>query len=109
VELGVQGGALRLRNPIVSARGTFAPGLELAPLVYLNHLGALVVKVPLREPVEGAPAPRLCETPSEMLNAVGLRNIGVRALVREKLPELRKYDTAVVANVVAARSRTTAR
>jgi len=44
-----------------------------------------------------------------MLNAVGLRNIGVRALVREKLPELRKYDTAVVANVVAARSRTTAR
>jgi len=99
VELGVQAGAVRLRNPVVAASGTFAYGLELAPLVSLNRLGGLVVKGLSREPMEGAPAPRLCETPSGMLNAVGLQNIGVRAFVREKLPELRKCDTAVVANV----------
>jgi len=99
VDLGVQVGALRLRNPVIAASGTFGYGLELAPLVDLNRLGGVVVKGLSREPMDGAPAPRLCETPSGMLNAVGLQNIGVRAFVREKLPGLRKWDTAVVANV----------
>jgi dihydroorotate dehydrogenase (NAD+) catalytic subunit len=62
-------------------------------------LGGLVVKGLSREPIEGAAPPRLCETPSGMLNAVGLQNVGVRAFVGEKLPLLRKYETAVVANV----------
>jgi dihydroorotate dehydrogenase (NAD+) catalytic subunit len=99
VDLSVQIGALRLRNPILAASGTFGYGVEFARLVDLNRLGGLVVKGLSREPMEGAPSPRLCETPSGMLNAVGLQNIGVRAFVAEKLPALRKYDTAVLANV----------
>jgi dihydroorotate dehydrogenase (NAD+) catalytic subunit len=99
VDLSVQIGALRLRNPILAASGTFGYGVEFAHLVDLNKLGGLVVKGLSREPMEGAPPPRLCETPSGMLNAVGLQNVGVRAFVAEKLPALRKYDTAVLANV----------
>jgi dihydroorotate dehydrogenase (NAD+) catalytic subunit len=99
VDLTVQVGAVRLRNPILAASGTFGYGLEFAHLVDLNRLGGIVVKGLSREPMEGAPAPRICETPSGMLNAVGLQNIGVRAFVVEKLPVLRKYDTAIIANV----------
>ncbi|HYL63542.1 MAG TPA: dihydroorotate dehydrogenase [Candidatus Methylomirabilis sp.] len=99
VDLSVQIGAVRLRNPILTASGTFGYGVEFAHLVDLNCLGGVVVKGLSREPMEGAPAPRLCETPSGMLNAVGLQNIGVRAFVAEKLPVLRKFDTAVIANV----------
>ena len=99
IDLSVEVGALRLRNPVLAASGTFGYGLEFAYLVDLNRLGGLVVKGLSREPMEGAPAPRLCETPSGMLNAVGLQNVGVRAFVAEKLPLLRKYHTAVVANV----------
>ena len=99
VDLSVQIGALRLRNPILAASGTFGYGLEFAHLVNLNRLGGFVTKGLSREPIEGAPPPRLCETPSGMVNAVGLQNVGVRAFVSEKLPVLRKFDTAVVANV----------
>src|SRR4030081_919424 len=99
VDLSVKVGALRLRNPILAASGTFGYGLEFAHLVNLSRLGGLVTKGLSREPIEGAPPPRLCETPSGMLNAVGLQNIGVRAFVTEKLPALRKYDAAVLANV----------
>jgi dihydroorotate dehydrogenase (NAD+) catalytic subunit len=99
VDLTVQIGAVRLRNPILAASGTFGYGVEFAHLVDLNRLGGIVVKGLSREPMEGAPAPRLCETPAGMLNAVGLQNIGVRAFVAEKLPVLRKYDTAIIANV----------
>ena len=99
VDLTVQIGAVRLRNPILAASGTIGYGVEFAHLVDLNRLGGVVVKGLSREPMEGAPPPRLCETPSGMLNAVGLQNIGVRAFVAEKLPVLRKYDTAIIANV----------
>jgi dihydroorotate dehydrogenase (NAD+) catalytic subunit len=99
VDLSVQVGALRLGNPILAASGTFGYGLEFAHLVDLNRLGALVVKGLSREPIEGAPSPRLIETPSGMLNAVGLQNVGVKAFIAEKLPELRKYVVPVLANV----------
>src|SRR5256714_10578930 len=99
VDLSVQIGALRLRNPIIAASGTFGYGLEFAHLVDLNRLGGFVAKGLSREPMEGAPAPRLCVTPSGILNAVGLQNVGVQAFVSEKLPLLRQYDTAVFANV----------
>jgi dihydroorotate dehydrogenase (NAD+) catalytic subunit len=90
---------LRLRNPILAASGTFGYGLEFAHLVDLNRLGGFVTKGLSREPIEGAPAPRLYPTASGMLNAVGLQNVGVRAFIAEKLPVLRKFDTAVIANV----------
>jgi dihydroorotate dehydrogenase (NAD+) catalytic subunit len=99
VDLSVQIGALRLRNPILAASGTFGYGLEFAHLVDLNRLGGFVTKGLSKEPIEGAPAPRLYPSPSVMLNAVGLQNVGVRAFVAEKLPVLRKFDTAVIANV----------
>jgi dihydroorotate dehydrogenase (NAD+) catalytic subunit len=99
VDLSVEVGALRLANPVLAASGTFGYGIEFAHLVDLNRLGGIVVKGLSLEPLEGAPAPRLCETAGGMLNAVGLQNVGVRAFVRDKLPELRKFRTAIVANV----------
>jgi len=99
VDLSVAIGALRFRNPIIAASGTFGYGLEFAHLVDLTHLGGLVTKGLSREPIEGAPGPRLSETPSGMLNAVGLQNVGVRAFVEQKLPALRKFDVPVLANV----------
>ena len=102
VDLSVEIGAVRLRNPILTASGTFGYGVEFAHLVDLNRLGGIVVKGLSREPMEGAPPPRLCETPSGMLNAIGLQNMGVRAFVAEKLPVLRNFDTAIVANVFGA-------
>lgn len=103
VDLSVSVGALRLSNPVLAASGTFGYGIEFAHLVDLNRLGGIVVKGLSLEPMEGAPAPRLCETPSGMLNAVGLQNVGVRAFVAEKLPQLRGYRTAIVANVFGHR------
>lgn len=92
-------GALRLRNPILAASGTFGYGLEFAHLVNLEKLGGFVTKGLSREPMEGAPAPRLSVTASGMLNSVGLQNVGVRAFVRDKLPLLKNCGTAVIANV----------
>jgi dihydroorotate dehydrogenase (NAD+) catalytic subunit len=99
VDLSVQIGSLRLSNPIIAASGTFGYGLEFSHLLDLNRLGGIVVKGLSLEPLDGAPAPRLCETTGGMLNAVGLQNVGARTFVRDKLPELRKLKTAVVANV----------
>jgi dihydroorotate dehydrogenase (NAD+) catalytic subunit len=99
VDLSVQVGALRLPNPIVAASGTFGYGLEFAHLLDLNRIGGFVTKGISQEPIEGAPSPRLCDTPSGMLNAVGLQNVGVEAFVTTKLPLLRKYNTNVIVNV----------
>ena len=99
IDLRVTVGTVSLKNPILAASGTFAYGIEFAHLVDLNRLGGIVVKGLSARPMAGAPPPRMTETPSGMMNAIGLQNIGVRAFVAEKLPQLRRYDTAVVANV----------
>lgn len=99
VDLRVSVGTLLLKNPIIAASGTFGYGVEFAHLVNLNRLGGIVVKGLSAKPMAGAPAPRMCETASGMVNAIGLQNIGVRAFVAEKLPQLRLYDTAIIANV----------
>ena len=99
VDLSVNLGALRLRNPIIAASGTFGYGLEFAHLIDLNTIGGFVTKGLSLNPIQGSPAPRLCHTPSGMLNAVGLQNLGVNAFVTEKLPLLRKYDTPVLVNI----------
>jgi len=88
-----------LKNPIIAASGTFGYGIEFAHLVDLNRLGGIVVKGLSVQPMTGNPAPRMCETPGGMVNAVGLQNIGVRAFVSKKLPALRRFDTAIVANI----------
>jgi dihydroorotate dehydrogenase (NAD+) catalytic subunit len=99
VDLRVSVGSVSLKNPVIAASGTFAYGIEFAQLVDLNRLGGIVVKGLSAQPMEGAPAPRICETASGMVNAIGLQNIGVRAFVADKLPLLRQFDTAVIANV----------
>jgi dihydroorotate dehydrogenase (NAD+) catalytic subunit len=99
VDLSVEVAGIRLKTPVLVASGTFGYGVEFAELVDLNRLGGIVVKGLSAQPMEGAPAPRLCETPAGMLNAVGLQNIGVRAFIAEKLPALRAFDTAIIANV----------
>ena len=99
VDLRVSVGTLHLKNPVIAASGTFGYGIEFAPLVDLNRLGGMVVKGLSLEPMAGNPAPRICETASGMVNAIGLQNVGVRAFVSEKLPDLRRFNTAVIANV----------
>lgn len=99
VDLSVTVTGIRLKNPVLAASGTVGYGVEFAELVDLNQLGGVVVKGLSAQPLEGLPAPRLCETPAGMLNAVGLQNIGVRRFIAEKLPALRQYDTAIIANV----------
>ena len=99
VDLSVNIGALRLRNPIIAASGTFGYGLEFAHLLDLTAIGGFVTKGLSLNPIQGSPAPRLCYTPSGMLNAVGLQNVGVRAFAAEKLPVLRKYVTPVLVNI----------
>jgi dihydroorotate dehydrogenase (NAD+) catalytic subunit len=90
---------ISLKNPVLAASGTYAYGVEFKALVDLNALGGVIVKGLSREPMDGNPPPRLYESSSGMINSIGLQNIGVRAFVREKLPELRAFDTAVIANV----------
>ena len=97
--LQVELAGLRLKNPVLAASGTFAYGVEVSELVDLNRLGGVVVKSLSARPLEGAAPPRLCETPAGMLNAVGLENIGVERFLAEKLPALRRFDTAVIASV----------
>ena len=98
-DLRVSIGTVDLKNPIIAASGTFAYGIEFAELVDLSRLGGLVVKGLSLEPMAGAPAPRMHETAAGMINAIGLQNIGVRAFVSEKLPQLQQYQTKIIANV----------
>jgi dihydroorotate dehydrogenase (NAD+) catalytic subunit len=99
VDLGVSLGPLKLKNPVVTASGTFGYGTEFLSFFDLSLLGGLVVKGLSLKPREGNRPPRIFETPSGMLNAIGLQNVGVDRFVEDKLPELRQYDTAVLANV----------
>ena len=87
------------RNPVLAASGTFAYGAEFEKLVKLNALGGLIVKGLSREPIHGNPAPRLWEAHAGMINSVGLQNMGARAFVHRKLPQLKKFTVPVIANV----------
>jgi len=98
-DLAVEVGTVRLKNPELTASGTFGYGLEFQPFLDLNALGGLVTKGLSPRPRKGNPPERIVETPAGMLNAIGLQNVGVDAFVREKLPKLRAFDTAIVANV----------
>jgi dihydroorotate dehydrogenase (NAD+) catalytic subunit len=97
--LSVEIGRLRLRNPVMTASGTFGYGEEYAPYVDLSRLGAIVVKGLSLKPRMGNPPPRIVETPCGMLNAVGLQNVGVNVFIREKLPFLAQFDLPVIANI----------
>ncbi len=97
--LEVRLGPLTLKNPVVTASGTFGYGAEFLPFLDLSRLGGICVKGLSLLPRQGNPPPRTCETPAGMLNAIGLANVGVEAFVSEKLPALKAHDTAVIANI----------
>ena len=99
VDLTTEFAGILLKNPVMTASGTFGYGEEFSRLIDLNELGGIVVKGLSIEPMSGAQAPRLHETPSGMMNAIGLQNIGVREFVSSKLPNLRRYQTEIFANV----------
>jgi len=98
-DLAVDVGTVRLKNPVLTASGTFGYGLEFLPFLKLSELGGIVTKGLSPKPRRGNPPQRIVETPAGMLNAIGLQNVGVDAFLSEKLPALREHDTAVVANV----------
>ncbi len=97
--LAVQLEPLKLRNPIVTASGTFGYGLEFTDFVDLSLLGGICTKGLSLKPHAGNVPPRICETPAGMLNAIGLQNVGVDIFLREKLPRLRELRATVIANV----------
>jgi dihydroorotate dehydrogenase (NAD+) catalytic subunit len=98
-DLSVNFAGIRLKNPVLTASGTFGYGSEFADFVDLNRLGGVIVKGVSLRPIKGNPPPRIWETPSGMLNAIGLENPGVDVFLNEKLPYLRQFDTAVIVNV----------
>ena len=99
INLEVAFGSLRLKNPIVAASGCIGYGVEYTDVVNLSTLGAVAVKGLFLEEREGHAPPRIVETPSGMLNAIGLQGIGVRRFVNEKLPQLRKCNAVVIVNI----------
>jgi dihydroorotate dehydrogenase (NAD+) catalytic subunit len=99
MDLSVRIGSLTLKNPLIAASGCFGYGVEYADVVDLSALGAIVSKGLFLEPREGHPAPRIVETPSGMLNAIGLQGIGARRFIDEKMPELRARGATVIVNV----------
>lgn len=100
VNTQVRIGKLTLRNPVVTGSGTFGFGNEMARVVDLTQIGACVVKSTSREPRLGNPTPRIVETPSGILNAIGLQNGGVDNFIAEKLPFLRQFDVPIIVNLV---------
>ncbi len=89
----------RLKNPVMTASGTFGYGTEYAELVDIQRLGAIICKGTTLEPRPGNPQPRLVETASGLLNSIGLQNIGVRALIQEKAPIWATWEVPVVVNI----------
>jgi len=88
-----------LKNPVMTASGTFGSGMEYGEFVDLNALGAVVTKGVSAVPWEGNPTPRVCETPSGMLNAIGLQNPGIDLFLKRDIPFLKQYDTRIIVNV----------
>jgi dihydroorotate dehydrogenase (NAD+) catalytic subunit len=99
VKLAVDVAGLHLKNPLLAASGTFGYGVEYEGILDLSVLGGLVTKGLYLEPRDGCPTPRIAETPAGLLNAIGLQGVGVRAFVKDVLPRLAPYDTAVIVNV----------
>lgn len=97
--LEVEIAGIRFKNPVLPASGTFGYGLEFLPFFDVSRLGGFCTKGLSPKPLKGNPPPRIAETSAGMLNAIGLQNVGVKVFIEEKLPQLRAYDTQIIANV----------
>ena len=102
-DLSVSLGPLKLKNPVMTASGTFGFGAEWAEFFDLSRLGAIMVKAVTVKPRGGNPMPRMVETAGGTLNAIGLQNPGLDAFIAEKMPYLRGYDCPVIVNIAADR------
>ncbi len=102
VDLSVNIGGLKLKNPVLLASGTAGYGNEIAEFTDLNKLGGIVTKSLSLKPRKGNPPQRIVETPSGMLNAIGLANVGVETFIKEKIPFLKKLDTTLICNIAAS-------
>jgi dihydroorotate dehydrogenase (NAD+) catalytic subunit len=100
INLRVNLGKLKLKNPVMTASGTFGYGREYSEFIDLNKLGAIVVKGISLKPMKGNPAPRICETPSGMLNAIGLQNPGLKGFIKHQLPFLKELKTKIIVNIL---------
>lgn len=103
VNLNVKIGTLELKNPVMTASGTFGYGEEFSDFIDLNRLGGYIVKGTTLEPRQGNDYPRMVETPSGMLNAVGLQNKGVEYFISEIYPRIKHYDSELLVNVSGAK------
>ena len=97
-DMSVEIGSLKLRNPVMTASGTFGYGEEFKEYVDLEKIGAFVTKGLSLKPRAGNPVPRIVETPGGMLNAIGLQNVGIDAFIQKKVPFLRTVNTPAIAN-----------
>lgn len=102
VDLSVNIAGLRLKNPVLLASGTVGYGNEIAEFTDLNKLGGIVTKSLSLKPRKGNPPPRITETPSGMLNAIGLANVGVESFLNDKIPFLKKLNTTLICNIAAS-------
>ncbi len=102
VDLSVNVGGLKLKNPVLLASGTVGYGNEISQFTDLSKLGGIVTKSLSLKPRKGNPPQRIVETPSGMLNAIGLANIGVEAFLKEKIPFLKNINTTLICNIAAS-------
>lgn len=102
LDLSTDIGGMKLKNPVIAASGTYGFGREFSEYLDLNLLGGISVKGLTLEPREGNKPPRIAETPSGILNSVGLQNPGVEDFIQNEIPFLRKFDTAIIANVAGS-------
>jgi dihydroorotate dehydrogenase (NAD+) catalytic subunit len=102
VDLSVKIGSLTLRNPVMLASGTVGYGNEISEFTDLNKLGGIVTKSLSLKPRKGNPPQRIVETPSGMLNAIGLANVGVEVFLKEKIPFLKQFDVPLICNIAAS-------
>lgn len=98
MDLSINIGTLTLKNPVITASGTFGYGVEFIDILDINKLGAISVKGLHINPKIGNPPPRIMETPCGMINAIGLQGIGIEAFENEKMPVLRKYEVPILVN-----------
>jgi dihydroorotate dehydrogenase (NAD+) catalytic subunit len=102
IDLSVEIGKLKLKNPVLLASGTVGYGHEIADFIDLSKIGGIVTKSISLKPRKGNPPQRIVETPSGMLNAIGLANVGVDDFLKTKIPYLKQYDTALICNIAAS-------
>jgi dihydroorotate dehydrogenase (NAD+) catalytic subunit len=102
IDLSVNIGGIHLKNPVLLASGTVGYGNEIAQFIDINNFGGIVTKSLSLKPRKGNPPPRITETASGMLNAIGLANVGVEAFIKDKIPFLKELDTTIICNIAGS-------